>query len=168
MKHMKKLFLIIIAILSFLAIFLFVQNYQQKKKNELYIKYLTPLEVYCNDEYYRLDSCYSEVNRKSSNESDFYAISYNSFDELKQLTQSNIHYLDSDSFKEEKCDLRFVEQKDCEYSYYWYQSDEKKIPTKFNDFHVEDHSGDILLIQKEVYVDTLNVDIKQEYALWVK
>lgn len=165
---MKKLFLIIISILSFLAIFLFAQNYEQNKKDELYGKYLTPIEVYCNDEYYRLDSCYSEVNRGSSTESDFYAISYNSFDELKQLTQSAIHYLDSDSFKEENSYLRFVEQKECEYSYFWYQSDEKKTPTEFNNLCIENHSGDILLIQKEVHVDELNVDIKQEYALWVR
>ena len=46
----------------------------------------------------------------------------------------------------------FVEQKECEHSYFWYQSDEKKKPTEFNNLYIKNHSGDILLIQKEVHV----------------
>ena len=151
----KKILIALIVFCSFLSLYFFFWRKDEHPIN------LINLDVYIHEKLIRLGSVYTHIQRK--NDSDTYLVSYQTFEELKDLIKSNEQSTGSSLNVDSNNSLRFEPPDDSTYRFIWYESKEKKTAAQYENLQVEEHRGNILIIERICTMD--DVMITQQYAL---
>lgn len=158
---MKKKALLVGILLCVLLFPVFSQKQHRDKEQAELQNDLIALDVTIDEEWVRLDSVYTHIERQY--DSDTYLISYQSFDELKDLIQSNAQYEQHPWILDANSTLGFVAPDQADYNFYWYASDEQKSAVPYEDLKIGEHTGQILLIER--ICDRKDTVVTQQYAL---
>ncbi len=151
----KKILIALIIFCSFLFLYFFFWRKDEHPIN------LINLDVYIHEKLIRLDSVYTHIQRKNDNST--YLVSYQTFEELKDLIKSNEQSTGSSLNVDSNNSLRFAPPDDSTYRFIWYEPNEKKTTAQYENLQVEEHRGNILIIERTCTMD--DVMITQQYAL---
>lgn len=113
----KKILIALIVFCSFLFLYFFFLRKDEHPIN------LINLDVYIHEKLIRLDSVYTHIPRKNDSDTDL--ISYQTFEELKDLIKSNEQSTDSSLNVDSNNSLRFEPPDDSTYRFIWYEPNEK-------------------------------------------